>query len=85
VNGEEAMVAFRGSDTGVSLTPDQISHLFERYNRLDKSCSRAFGGSGIGLKIAQSLTQTMGGAIWVESAGLGQGSSCTLILPQALV
>ena len=78
MNGEEAMVAFRGSDTRVSLTPDQISHLFERFNRLDKLCSRAFGGSGIGPKIAQLLAQTMGGANWVESAGLDQGSSCTL-------
>jgi signal transduction histidine kinase len=85
VNGEDAMVAFRSSDPRVGLTPDQISHLLERFYRVDKSCSRAFGGSGIGLKIAQSLTQTMGGAIWVEGAALGQGSSCTLILLHAHV
>ena len=82
VNREEAMVAFRVSDTGVGLSPEQIAHIFERFYRVDKSRSRAFGGSGIGLTIAQSLAQAMGGAIRVESAGLDQGSSFTFTLPQ---
>ena len=82
VSREEDMVAFRVSDTGIGLTPDHISHLFERFYRVDRSRSRAFGGSGIGLTIAQSLAQAMGGEIRVESAGPGQGSSFTLTLPQ---
>jgi signal transduction histidine kinase len=77
-----AAVAFRITDSGVGLTPDQLAHIFERFYRVDKSRSRAFGGSGIGLTIAQSLAQAMGGGIWAESAGLGQGSSFTLTLPQ---
>jgi signal transduction histidine kinase len=83
VNREEVKVAFRISDTGVGLSPEQIAHIFERFYRVDKSRSRAFGGSGIGLTIAQSLAQAMGGEIRVESAGLDQGSSFTLTLPQA--
>ena len=83
VSREEAMVAFRISDTGTGLSPEQIAHIFERFYRVDKSRSRAFGGSGIGLTIAQSLAQAMGGEIQVESAGLGQGSSFTLTLPQS--
>lgn len=82
VSREEDMVAFRVSDTGIGLTPDHISHLFERFYRVDRSRSRAFGGSGIGLTIAQSLAQAMGGEIRVESAGPGQGSSFTFTLPQ---
>jgi len=82
VSREEDMVAFRVSDTGVGLTPDHISHLFERFYRVDRSRSRAFGGSGIGLTIAHSLAQAMGGEIRAESAGPGQGSSFTLTLPQ---
>jgi len=82
VNREEAMVAFRVSDTGIGLSPEQIAHIFERFYRVDKSRSRVFGGSGIGLTIAQSLAQAMGGAIRVESAGLDQGSSFTFTLPQ---
>jgi two-component system sensor histidine kinase BaeS len=76
-------IAFRISDTGVGLSPEQLAHIFERFYRVDKSRSRAFGGSGIGLTIAQSLAQAIGGEIRVESAGLGQGSSFTLTLPQA--
>ena len=83
VSREDTMVAFRISDTGVGLSPEQIAHIFERFYRVDKSRSRTLGGSGIGLTIAQSLAQAMGGEIRVESAGLGQGSSFTLTLPQS--
>jgi signal transduction histidine kinase len=76
-------MAFRVTDTGVGLAEEQLTHIFERFYRVDKSRSRASGGSGIGLTIAQSLAQAMGGEIRAESAGLGQGSSFTLTLPQA--
>jgi signal transduction histidine kinase len=80
---EAGMIAFRVSDSGVGLSPEQLDHIFERFYRADKSRSRAFGGSGIGLTIAQSLAQAMGGEIRAESPGLGQGSSFTLTLPLA--
>ncbi|MGI9061785.1 MAG: sensor histidine kinase [Ktedonobacteraceae bacterium] len=82
VSVEKALVAFRVIDTGVGLTPDQLTHIFERFYRVDTSRSRASGGSGIGLTIAQALAQAMGGNIQVTSAGLGQGSRFTLTLPQ---
>src|SRR5713101_8346504 len=82
VGREANMVAFRVTNTGVGLTPEQLAHIFERFYRVDKSRSRALGGSGIGLTIAQSLARAMGGDIRVASAGLGQGSSFTLTLPQ---
>jgi signal transduction histidine kinase len=82
VNREEDTIAFRVSDTGIGLTPDHIAHLFERFYRVDKSRSRAFGGSGIGLTIARSLALAMSGDIHVESPGPGQGSSFTLTLPR---
>lgn len=78
---EAGMINFRISDTGVGLSSEQLDHIFERFYRVDKSRSRAFGGSGIGLTIAQSLAQAMGGVIRAESAGLNQGSSFTLTLP----
>jgi signal transduction histidine kinase len=80
-NCEAGMIAFRVSDTGIGLAPEHLDHIFERFYRVDKSRSRAFGGSGIGLTIAQSLAQAMGGEIRAESAGLNQGSSFTLTLP----
>jgi len=83
VSREEDRVAFRVTDTGVGLAKEQLAHIFERFYRVDRSRSRTFGGSGIGLTIAQSLAQAMGGEIHAESAGLGQGSSFTLTLPLA--
>lgn len=83
VGTQEGAVAFRVSDSGMGLSSEQLAHIFERFYRADKSRSRAQGGSGIGLTIARSLAQAMGGNIQVESAGLGQGSSFLLTLPQA--
>ena len=82
VSSEGDVIAFRVTDSGIGLSTEQLAHIFERFYRVDKSRSRAFGGSGIGLTIAQSLAQAMGGEIRVESAGLGQGSCFTLTLPQ---
>lgn len=83
VSRMENMVAFQVTDTGIGLTPEQRSHIFERFYRVDKSRARASGGSGIGLTIALSLAQAMGGNLQVASTGLDQGSRFTLTLPLA--
>ncbi|MGD8398728.1 MAG: ATP-binding protein [Anaerolineae bacterium] len=70
-------------DTGIGIAPEHLPHVFERFYRVDKSRSRAGGGSGIGLTIARHLVEAHGGEIWAESAGPGQGSSFTLALPIA--
>lgn len=68
-------------DTGVGLTGDDLTRIFQRFYRVDKSRSRTSGGSGIGLTIAQHLIHAMHGKIWAESAGQGQGSTFHLTLP----
>lgn len=83
VKPEADMVAFRITDSGMGLSPEQLSLIFERFYRVDKSRSRAFGGSGIGLTIARSLAEAMNGELRAESAGLEQGSTFTLTLPLA--
>jgi len=80
---EDDRVAFRIADTGVGLTPEQTAHIFERFYRADKSRSRALGGSGIGLTIAQPLAEAIGGDIRAESAGPGKGSTFIRTLPLA--
>ncbi len=69
------------TDTGVGLTAEQLSHIFERFYRVDKSRSRAGGGSGIGLTISKHLVEAHNGRISVSSPGLQQGSTFTIALP----
>jgi histidine kinase len=69
-------------DTGAGVALEHLSHIFDRFYRVDKSRSRAAGGgSGIGLTIAKYLVEAHGGKIWVESAGKGKGSAFSFTLP----
>ncbi len=74
-------VLFQVADTGIGIAPEHVPHLFERFYRVDKSRTRAAGGSGIGLTIVQILVQAMGGRVWAASAGPGQGSTFSVTLP----
>jgi signal transduction histidine kinase len=76
-------VSFAVADTGIGFAPDQAPHLFERFYRVDKSRSRALGGSGIGLTIARALVEAMHGHISATSAGPGRGSTFAFTLPLA--
>jgi histidine kinase len=69
------------TDTGIGISAEHLPHLFDRFYRVDKSRSRAGGGSGIGLTIARHLVEAHGGRIWAESPGLGKGSTLTFTLP----
>ena len=76
----EARVAV--SDTGPGIAPEELPRVFERFYRVDRSRSRATGGSGLGLTIARRLAEAHGGRIEVESE-VGRGSTFTLVLPRA--
>ncbi len=78
-DGSNAIVSV--VDTGVGIGPEHLSHVFERFYRVDKSRSRAGGGSGIGLTISRHLVEAHGGRIWAASDGLGRGSTFTFTLP----
>jgi signal transduction histidine kinase len=67
-------------DTGIGIDQEDISLIFERFWRADKSRSRYSGGTGIGLAIARRLVELQGGKIEVESE-LGKGSQFRFCLP----
>ncbi|MBE2199136.1 MAG: HAMP domain-containing protein, partial [Anaerolinea sp.] len=69
------------TDTGIGLTADQLPHIFERFYRVDKSRSRAGGGSGIGLTISKHLVKAHNGRLTATSPGPNQGSTFTIVLP----
>lgn len=70
-------------DSGMGIDPEHLPHIFERFYRVDKSRSRAGGGSGIGLTISRHLIEAHGGRLWAASPGAGQGSTFTFSLPLA--
>jgi signal transduction histidine kinase len=80
-SGDE--ITFEVTDTGMGIAPEHLERVFERFYRVDKSRSRgeARGGSGVGLAISRALVEAMGGRIWVESPGLGEGATFVLTLP----
>lgn len=70
------------ADTGQGIPPADLPLVFERFYRVDRSRSRAQGGSGMGLAIARAIVEAHGGAIEAQSTGVsGQGSRITIVLP----
>lgn len=69
------------TDTGLGMSPSQLSQLFQPFNRLGRERS-ALEGTGIGLVISQRLADLMGGSLRARSTS-GEGSSFVLSLPRA--
>jgi signal transduction histidine kinase/CheY-like chemotaxis protein len=69
-------------DTGIGMTAEQMSRLFEEFSQADASTERQYGGTGLGLSITHRLCQMMGGDVTVASEP-GKGSTFTVRLPFA--
>jgi PAS domain S-box-containing protein len=73
-------VQFRVEDSGIGMTPEQVSRLFQAFSQADASTTRKYGGTGLGLSITKKIAQMMGGDVTCASTA-GQGSVFTLSLP----
>ncbi len=67
-------------DTGVGIHPDQIHVIFERFRQGNELLNRTYEGAGLGLSIAKSYVEMLGGKIWVESH-FGMGSTFYFTIP----
>jgi signal transduction histidine kinase/CheY-like chemotaxis protein len=77
-------VLFSVTDTGIGLTPEQQSRLFQPFSQADTSTARRYGGTGLGLAICRGLVEMMGSTIKLVSApGRGSTFSFHLTLPLA--
>ncbi|MDH4569611.1 response regulator [Pseudomonas sp. BN414] len=67
-------------DSGIGIPPDRLEHMFDAFQQADHSISRRYGGTGLGLPIARTLAERMGGTLRAESHE-GSGSTFTLEIP----
>jgi signal transduction histidine kinase len=73
-------VEFKIIDTGIGIAEENLSLIFERFQQVDSSATRLYGGVGLGLYIVKSLTGMLGGAVDVVSEP-NEGSTFTVTLP----
>ena len=73
VDDGDYKITFLVSDTGIGMTPEEATRIFQPFEQADSSTTRKFGGTGLGLSICNKLVEMMGGGMTVQSE-VGSGS-----------
>lgn len=81
LTGDKEVVQCYVRDTGAGIPPEDVSHLFQKFYRVDSSATRTIGGTGLGLFLSRKIVELYNGRIWVESE-LGKGSTFYINLPR---
>ena len=74
---------FEVRDTGIGMTADQLSRLFQRFTQADETTTRKFGGTGLGLAITKAFARLLGGDVSADST-FGEGTVFTITLPATM-
>ncbi|MBU1671255.1 MAG: HAMP domain-containing protein [Actinobacteria bacterium] len=77
---ERGMARVEVTDTGAGIAPEELPYIFERFYRAEPARERATGGAGIGLTVARSLVEALGGTITALSEP-GRGTTITFTIP----
>jgi len=78
---DDGFLISRVRDTGIGIKQEDLRNLFKPFRQIDTGLSRRYEGTGLGLNICKRLVELLGGEIWAESSGEGEGSTFSFTLP----
>ena len=81
VRPEDDHALINVTDSGIGISPDNLTHIFQKFYRADNSATRTVGGTGLGLYIVKKRVEAMGGKVWAESS-FNEGSTFYVSLPR---
>jgi signal transduction histidine kinase len=81
VDHQKKNTVIRVADEGAGLSPEDLGRLFGRFQRLSAKPTAGESSTGLGLSIVKRIIDMHGGVVTADSAGPGQGSTFTIILP----
>ena len=81
VRGDGDRILINVTDTGMGISAEDLTHIFQKFYRVDNSDTRTIGGTGLGLYLVKQRAEALGGKVWAESA-FGEGSTFYVSLPR---